>query len=85
MELTYTTAFLAGIVSFLSPCVLPLVPGFVGMITGLSAEQLRSEGIWHWRMILLNALLFVSSFSILFTSLGASAASVGLSPCTATG
>lgn len=77
MELTYTTAFLAGMVSFLSPCVLPLVPGFVGMITGLSAEQLRSEGIWHWRMILLNALLFVSGFSILFICLGASAGAVG--------
>ncbi len=77
MELTYTTAFLAGIVSFLSPCVLPLVPGFVGMITGLSAEQLKEEGKWHWRKIFFNAVLFAIGFSALFISLGASAGVVG--------
>jgi len=73
MELTYTVAFLAGIVSFLSPCVLPLVPGFVGMITGLSAEQLQEESAWRWRTILLNSILFALGFSLLFLSLGASA------------
>jgi len=77
MDLTYPTAFLTGIVSFLSPCVLPLVPGFVGMITGLSAEQLNEGGKWYWRTILFNALLFVTGFSILFISLGASAGVVG--------
>ena len=77
MDLTYTTAFLAGIVSFLSPCVLPLVPGFVGMITGLSAEQLRDDGTWRWRVTLLNALLFASGFSILLIALGASAGRIG--------
>lgn len=79
MELTYATAFLAGIISFLSPCVLPLVPGFVGMITGLSAEELQEQedGTWHWRTILLNAFLFVLGFSILFIFLGASAGAMG--------
>ena len=77
MELTYTTAFLAGMISFLSPCVLPLVPGFVGTMTGLSAEQLQEDGAWHWRTILFNALLFVLGFSVLFISLGASAGAVG--------
>lgn len=77
MELTYTTAFLAGVVSFLSPCVLPLVPGFVGTMTGLSAEQLREDSTWHWRTILFNAVLFVLGFSFLFVSLGASAGTVG--------
>src|SRR5260370_4595976 len=77
MELTYATAFLAGIVSFLSACVLPLAPGFVGMITGLSAEQLNESGKWGWRTVLLNAFLFVIGFSILFISLGASAGAVG--------
>jgi cytochrome c-type biogenesis protein len=47
------------------------------MITGLSAEQLQSELTWHWRMVLLNTLLFVTGFSILFISMGASAATVG--------
>src|SRR5712692_5755886 len=77
MELTYTTAFVAGIVSFLSPCVLPLVPGFVGTMTGLGAEQLQKDSSWHWRTILLNAFLFVLGFSVLFISLGASAGAVG--------
>ncbi len=77
MELTYTTAFLAGMISFFSPCVLPLVPGFVGTITGLSAEQLQEDSTWHWRTILFNAFLFVLGFSFLFISLGASAGAVG--------
>ena len=77
MELTYTTAFLAGVISFLSPCVLPLVPGFVGTMTGLSTEQLQDGSTWHWRTILLNAFLFVLGFSVLFISLGASAGAVG--------
>src|SRR5258708_1386020 len=77
VELTYTAAFLAGMISFLSPCVLPLVPGFVGTMTGLSAEQLQEDSTWHWRTILLNAVLFVLGFSVLFISLGASAGVVG--------
>ena len=77
MELTYTAAFLAGMLSFLSPCVLPLVPGFVGTMTGLSAEQLQEDSTWHWRTILLNAVLFALGFSVLFISLGASAGVVG--------
>jgi cytochrome c-type biogenesis protein len=77
VELTYAAAFLAGMISFLSPCVLPLVPGFVGAMTGLSAEQLRQDSSWHWRTILFNALLFVLGFSVLFISLGASAGTVG--------
>ena len=77
MELTYTAAFLAGMFSFLSPCVLPLMPGFVGTMTGLSAEQLQENSTWHWRLILLNSFLFVLGFSALFLSLGASAGVVG--------
>jgi len=63
--------------SFLSPCVLPLVPGFVGNMTGLSAEQLQEGARWHWRTILLNAFLFNLGFSALFISLGASAGTLG--------
>lgn len=77
MELTHTAAFLAGMFSFLSPCVLPLVPGFVGTMTGLSAEQLQEKSVWRWRTILLNAVLFALGFSALFISLGASAGTVG--------
>jgi len=77
MGLTFTTAFIAGMLSFISPCVLPLAPGYVALISGVSVEELRErqDGI-HWR-VLLNALLFVLGFSILFVALGASAGAVG--------
>ncbi len=77
MGLTFTTAFIAGMLSFISPCVLPLAPGYVAMISGVSVEELqqRKRGV-HWA-VLLNALLFVLGFSILFVALGASAGAVG--------
>src|SRR5207253_2934459 len=77
MGLTFTTAFIAGMLSFISPCVLPLAPGYVAVISGLSVEELRQrQGGIHWS-VLLNALLFVLGFSILFVALGASAGAVG--------
>jgi cytochrome c-type biogenesis protein len=77
MGLTFTTAFIAGMLSFISPCILPLAPGYVAMITGVSVEELRERqsGI-HWR-VLVNALLFVLGFSLLFVALGASAGVAG--------
>jgi len=77
MGLTFTTAFIAGMLSFISPCVLPLAPGYVAMISGVSVEELqqRKRGV-HWQ-VLFNALLFVLGFSILFVALGASAGAVG--------
>ncbi len=77
MGLTFTTAFLAGMLSFISPCVLPLAPGYVAMISGISVEELqRRKRSIRWN-VLLNALLFVLGFSILFVALGASAGAVG--------
>jgi cytochrome c-type biogenesis protein len=78
MELGIATAFIAGVVSFVSPCVLPLVPGYLAMITGMSVEELQEEerkGI-NWP-VMTNAVLFVLGFSILFVALGASAGVVG--------
>ena len=76
MGLTYTTAFIAGMLSFISPCVLPLAPGYVAMISGVSVEELRERqsGV-QWR-ILGNALLFVLGFSILFVALAGRGASL---------
>lgn len=73
------TAFLFGILSFLSPCVLPLVPGYISFISGLSFEELR-EGLGERKFLvktLLGSLFFVLGFSIVFVSLGASATAVG--------
>src|SRR6266852_4638086 len=63
-------AFLAGLVSFLSPCVLPLVPGYISMLSGIGMEQLRQGQPPR-------AGLFASSLSVVFISFGASASAVG--------
>jgi len=63
--------------SFISPCVLPLAPGYVAMISGVSVEELRERQSGLQWCILGNALLFVLGFSILFVALGASAGAAG--------
>ena len=55
------TALAAGIVSFLSPCVLPLVPGYLSAVTGVAAADLEQA---NWRRVIVPSLLFVSSFSV---------------------
>ncbi|MGA8745704.1 MAG: cytochrome c biogenesis protein CcdA [Solirubrobacterales bacterium] len=67
-------ALAAGVVSFLSPCVLPLVPGYLSAVTGVSAAELDSAG---WRRVLGPSLLFVASFSAIFILLGLTATGLG--------
>jgi cytochrome c-type biogenesis protein len=69
--------FLAGLLSFLSPCVLPLVPGYVSLISGASAGELQSADRKLTRMVLLNSVMFIIGFSAVFISLGAVATGVG--------
>jgi cytochrome c-type biogenesis protein len=69
--------FLAGLLSFLSPCVLPLVPGYVSLISGTSVEQLQSADRKLSRTVLLNSLMFILGFSVVFISLGAVATGIG--------
>lgn len=76
MNLSAFAAFLAGLVSFLSPCVLPLVPGYISMLSGLGVEELRA-GRTPRGQLLLSALAFVLGFSIVFITFGASASAVG--------
>lgn len=72
-------AFSAGLLSFVSPCVLPLVPSYISYISGLSIEQLsNAEERGRFRKeIIVNSLLFISGFSAVFISFGASASLVG--------
>ncbi|GBD43902.1 Thiol:disulfide interchange protein DsbD [bacterium HR40] len=70
------TAFAAGVVSFLSPCVLPLVPGYVSFVAGTSLDQLAREGSARLRA-LLHAAFFVLGFSSVFVAFGASASAMG--------
>lgn len=67
-------ALAAGLVSFLSPCVLPLVPGYLSTVTGVSAPDLEQAG---WRQVIAPSLLFVASFSAIFIALGATATGLG--------
>jgi cytochrome c-type biogenesis protein len=68
------TALFAGVVSFLSPCVLPLVPGYLSAVTGVSAADLDRVG---WRRVIVPSLLFVASFSAIFILLGLGATGIG--------
>ena len=78
-EVSAFTAFFAGLVSFLSPCVLPLVPGYISIISGSSLEQLKAQekDASLVRNALINSVLFIIGFSITFILLGASATWVG--------
>lgn len=72
-------AFAAGLLSFLSPCVLPLIPSYVTFITGMSLDDLteRAEGTRRNRAILIHGTLFVLGFTLVFVILGASATFLG--------
>jgi cytochrome c-type biogenesis protein len=75
-DVSLAGAFLAGLVSFLSPCVLPLVPGYISMLSGIGMEQLR-KGDVPTSGLFSSALAFVAGFSVVFVSFGASASAVG--------
>jgi len=71
-------AFLAGLVSFLSPCVLPIVPSYVSFITGMTLEELQADERGEARrQAAIHAGLFILGFSALFIALGASATALG--------
>jgi len=70
-------AFLAGLVSFLSPCVLPLVPGYVSLISGVGVEELKVQETGIFRKLMLNSVAFIAGFSIVFITLGAISTEVG--------
>jgi cytochrome c-type biogenesis protein len=66
-------AFAAGLLSFLSPCVLPLVPSYIGFLTGMSLPEVAGRR----RPALAHALFFIAGFSLIFVLLGASATALG--------
>ncbi len=78
-QISLIAAFSAGLLSFVSPCVLPLVPSYISYITGLSVDQLTNEAEREKfkRAIVLNSLLFIAGFSTVFIAFGASASFLG--------
>ena len=72
-NVTLLVAFAAGLLSFLSPCVLPLVPSYLGFITGFTINEMTDRR----RMAMIHALLFVLGFTLIFMLFGAAATSLG--------
>jgi cytochrome c-type biogenesis protein len=71
-------AFGAGFLSFISPCVLPLIPGYLSFVSGVSLEEMRDDtAVAARRQVLVTSLAFVLGFSLVFIALGASASAIG--------
>ena len=76
-EIGFAVAFAAGVLSFLSPCVLPLVPSYVSFVAGVGVEELEAGDSEVQRTAFLHSLVFVLGFSAVFMGLGASASYLG--------
>jgi len=76
VDTTVIAAFAVGFVSFISPCVLPLVPGYLSAVSGVSLTEIKERNTSTWR-ILLPALVFCASFTVVFVVLGMTATSLG--------
>ena len=83
-NVTLGTAFLAGIISFISPCVLPIVPGYISFVSGVSLQELKNnldideeKRRRLLRQVGLNSVFFVLGFSVVFIVMGASATYIG--------
>ena len=70
-------AFFAGLISFLSPCVLPLVPGYLSLISGAGLEELKSPQGQLMRRVMVNSIGFILGFSVVFITLGAISTEIG--------
>lgn len=75
----YLGVALAGLVSFLSPCVLPLVPPYLGYLGGTTIEQMSNDDLAHsaWRRVVLASICFVLGFTTVFVAMGAAASAAG--------
>jgi cytochrome c-type biogenesis protein len=79
VEVTLIAAFGAGFLSFISPCVLPLIPGYLSFVSGVSLDEMRAGAAApsSRRQVLITSLAFVFGFSLVFIALGASASAIG--------
>ena len=75
-DVSLLMAFIAGIISFLSPCVLPLVPGYISFVSGVSVEEIGKTK--EQRVVIVNSIFFILGFSMIFILLGVSATSMGV-------
>jgi cytochrome c-type biogenesis protein len=76
VDTTFLAAFAVGFISFISPCVLPLVPGYLSAVSGVSLAEIQ-QGERSVRKVLLPALIFCLSFTLVFVALGMTASGIG--------
>ena len=78
-NVTLLAAFAAGLLSFISPCVLPLIPGYISFVSGVSVEEMRGDAppATSRVQVFVTSLAFVIGFSLVFIALGASATAIG--------
>ena len=78
-DVTLLAAFAAGFLSFVSPCVLPLIPGYISFVSGVSVDEMRADAApaTSRLQIFFTSLAFVIGFSLVFVALGASASAIG--------
>jgi cytochrome c-type biogenesis protein len=78
-DVSLLAAFVAGLISFISPCVLPLVPAYLSFISGVSIEDMKGEGerVKVLGRVSINSIFFILGFSVVFVALGASASFIG--------
>ncbi len=74
---SYVIAFGGGVISFLSPCVLPLVPAYLSVVSGLDAQEIASGSVLQLRKVTTSTLLFAAGFTVVFTALGLTASALG--------
>src|SRR5216110_881780 len=80
MQISFINIFIAfagGLLSFLSPCVLPLVPGYISLMSGISIDHLKNVGSGARRAVIFNSLAFNAGLSVIFLALGGTAGLVG--------
>ncbi len=77
IDINFLLAFIAGLVSFFAPCVVPLLPAYVGYVTGVSVKDLKEKGYGPYRRkMIVSSLLYILGFSLVFVALGTAAAGI---------
>lgn len=71
------TAFIFGLLSFISPCVLPIIPGYISFISGHTLDDIKGDDKSAARAVMLNSIVFISGFTLIFVLMGAVATSIG--------
>lgn len=76
-QINILTAFIFGLLSFISPCVLPIIPGYISFISGKSLSDMTGDDAAAKRSIIINTLMFIFGFTVIFVLMGAAATSIG--------